>query len=156
MTQSLSEHIARLGLTLPAPPKPVAAYVPAAVDGNLVQTAGQIPIADGALLAGGIVPDRVSTEQARDCARLCALNAIAAAGAAAGGVDNLLRPLKVTCYVASGPGYTDHPAVADGASLLLAEIFGDNGAHARAAVGVASLPLGAPVEIDILFRIRNA
>lgn len=155
MTQSLSERFAHLGITLPEPPAPVAAYIPAIRFGDLVQTAGQIPVREGTPMATGIVPTEVSTESAADCARQCALNAIAAAAQAAGGLDNLERPLKVTCFVASTPDYTDHPKVANGASHLLGDLFGDQGSHARAAVGAASLPLGVPVEVEILFKTRH-
>jgi enamine deaminase RidA (YjgF/YER057c/UK114 family) len=153
-TQSPSERIARLGLSLPPVPTPVAAYIPAIRYADLVQTAGQIPVRNGEPVAIGTVPDAVSIEQATDCARLCALNAIAAAAYAAGGLDRLERPLKVTCFVACTPEFTQHPAVANGASHLLGEIFGDRAAHARAAVGSPSLPLGVPVEVEILFKIR--
>ena len=156
MTQSLTERIQGLGITLPEPPHPVAAYIPAIVFNGLVQTAGQIPILGGTSMATGIVPDSVSTEQAAACARQCALNALAAAAQAAGGLDRIERPLKVTCFVAATAEFTDHPKVADGASLLLGEIFGEAGTHARAAVGCTSLPLGVPVEVDVLFQIRNA
>jgi enamine deaminase RidA (YjgF/YER057c/UK114 family) len=155
MTQTPSDRMATLGIDLPPVPEPVAAYVPAVAYADLIQTAGQIPVRDARPIATGSVPEQVSTEEARACARQCALNAIAAAAHAAGGVDNLERPLKVTCFVACSPGFTGHPTVADGASTLLAEVFGDHADHARAAVGAPSLPLGVPVEVEILFRRRT-
>lgn len=154
MSQTSTSRLADLGITLPTVPAPVAAYIPAVVYGDLVQTAGQIPIRDGELLATGAVPDRVSITQAAACARQCALNALAAAASAAGGLDRIARPLRVGCFVASGPGFTDHPAVANGASKVLEEIFGADGAHARAAVGAPSLPLGVPVEVEVLFLLK--
>ncbi len=155
MTQTHSDRLKALGLSLPPVPEPVAAYVPAVVFGDLVQTAGQIPIRDGEPLALGRVPIEVSVDHAADCARQCALNAIAAAALAAGGLEMLERPLKVTCFVACTPEFTAHPTVANGASLLLGEIFGDAAPHARAAVGAPSLPLGVPVEVEILFRRKQ-
>ncbi len=154
MNQSTSERIAELGIQLPEAPTPVAAYIPAITFGDLVQTSGQIPTRDGTPIATGIVPEQVTTDRAAECARQCALNALAAASNAAGGIDNIARPLKVTCFVAASPGYTDHPKVANGASHLLEEIFGEAGKHARAAVGAPSLPLGVPVEVEILFQRR--
>ena len=153
-TQPISQRIADLGIAIPTLPEPVAAYIPAIRYGDLIQTAGQIPIKTGVPIRTGTVPDVVSTEQAAEAARQCALNAIAAAAHAAGGIDNLVRPIKVTCFVASPPGYTDHPKVANGASHLLEQIFGDDGTHARAAVGAPSLPLGVPVEVEILFMAK--
>ena len=151
MTSAISKQLESLGITLPPVPTPVAAYIPAVIYGQLVQTAGQIPIRDGELMAKGSVPDQVSVAQAAACARQCALNALAAAAHAAGGIDRVVRPLRVGCFVASGPNFTEHPAVANGASTVLGEIFGDPGMHARAAVGSPALPLGAPVEVEILF-----
>lgn len=156
MTRTLSEQLNHLGIQLPPVPTPVAAYIPAIVYEGLVQTAGQIPIQAGKIRAVGLVPTQVSTEHAAECARICVLNALAAAAQAAGGLDNIERPLKVTCFVAATPEYTDHPKVADGASKLLHEIFGEAGTHARAAVGCSSLPRGVPVEVDVLFKVRNA
>lgn len=156
MTQTLTARLADLGITLPPVPAPVAAYVPAVVFGDLIQTAGQIPIRDGNLLATGSVPEAVSIAQAAVCARQCALNALAAAAQAAGDLDRIARPIRVGCFVASGPGFTDHPAVANGASHLLQEIFADAGTHARAAVGAPALPLGVPVEVEVLFQLHHA
>lgn len=155
MTQSVSKRIAALGIELPEAPAPVAAYIPAIAFGDLIQTAGQIPVRNGTPIATGIVPTSVTTDAAADCARQCALNALAAAADAAGGIDNIERPLKVTCFIAATPAYTEHATVANGASHLLEEIFGAEGTHARAAVGSPSLPLGVPVEVEILFKRRH-
>jgi enamine deaminase RidA (YjgF/YER057c/UK114 family) len=147
-----SEALAALGLALPPVAAPVAAYVPAVLDGDKVWTSGQLPMVDGALAATGLVGADVTPEDAQALARTCALNAISAAAAAAGGIDALAGVLKVVGFVASAPGFTGQPAVVNGASGLLGEVFGAEGQHARSAVGVASLPLGAPVEVEVIFR----
>jgi enamine deaminase RidA (YjgF/YER057c/UK114 family) len=120
-----------------------------------VFTAGQVPLQDGTLLHMGKVGDDVSPEEAQGCARLCALNALAAAAAQAGGLDAIGRVVKVTGFVASAPGFKDQPVVLNGASDLLREIFGEAGLHARSAVGVAELPLGAPVEVEIVVEVAG-
>jgi enamine deaminase RidA (YjgF/YER057c/UK114 family) len=153
--QSPESRLAALGLRLPPVPSPAGSYVPATRTGNLVFTAGQVPLQDGALLHTGKVGDDVSPEEARDCARLCALNALAAAAAQAGGLDAIVRVVKVTGFVASAPGFKDQPAVLNGASGLLREIFGEAGLHARSAVGVAELPLGAPVEVELVVEVAG-
>lgn len=145
-----SENLASLGLELPPVPTPAGSYVPATRSGALVFTAGQLPFRDGELLATGRVGDGVSPEVANRAARLCALNALAAAASETGGLDNIRRVVKVTGFVASAPGFNAQPAVINGASDLLGEVFGENGLHARSAVGVAELPLGAPVEVEIV------
>jgi enamine deaminase RidA (YjgF/YER057c/UK114 family) len=153
MDGSPSERLAALGIGLPAVVAPVAAYLPSIRAGAQVWTSGQLPFVDGALLRTGQVgdgPDDVSAEDAAVLARVACLNAIAAAADAAGGLDHIIRVLKVVGYVASAPGFTAQPSVVNGASHLLAEVFGDAGRHARSAVGVASLPLGSPVEIEIV------
>jgi len=145
-----------LGIRLPAVVPPVAAYVPAVVHAGMVHTAGQLPFVEGALPATGKVGEGAGLVPAGDAAeyaRLAALNAIAAAADAAGGVDRLQRVVKVTGFVASDPSFTGQPAVVNGASLLLGEIFGDAGRHARSAVGVAVLPLDAPVEVEVVFAL---
>jgi len=155
---SASERLAALGLTLPEVSSPVGTYVPAKRHGDLIYTSGQLPLVEGALLAQGSVGQRegdVTPERALECARVAALNAIAAAAQAAGGLDAIEGVLRVTGYVASAPGFTAQPAVVNGASGLLADVFGEEGRHARAAVGVASLPLGAPVEIEIVAIVRS-
>ena len=146
-----SEALAALGLALPSVVPPVAAYVPAVRDGDKVWTSGQLPMVEGALVASGLVGAEVSPEDAHALARTCALNAIAAAADVAGGIDALAGVLKVVGFVASAPGFTGQPAVINGASGLLGEVFGEAGKHARSAVGVAALPLGAPVEVEVVF-----
>ncbi len=151
---TVSARLAELGIELPSVVPPVAAYVPAVAHGDLIHTAGQLPIIDGALPATGKVGDGhglVPAEDAQAYARQCALNGIAAAAAVAGGVDNLAGVLKVTGFVASAPEFTGQPGVINGASNVLGEIFGDAGVHARSAVGVAVLPLDAPVEVEFVF-----
>lgn len=148
---SVSERLDELGLTLPAVVPPVAAYVPAVVHDGLVYTSGQLPFVAGALPGTGKVGAEVTAEDAKEYARLCALNALAAAADAAGGVDRLAGVLRVGGFVASDPAFTGQPGVVNGASELLGEIFGDAGRHARAAVGVAVLPLDTPVEVEVTF-----
>ncbi|MBD8012412.1 RidA family protein [Microbacterium sp. Re1] len=148
---SVSARLAELGLELPAVAAPVAAYVPAVVHSGLVYTSGQLPFVDGALPATGKVGAEVEAADAQGYARTCALNALAAAAQAAGGVDRLAGVLRVGGFVASDPTFTGQPAVVNGASDVLGEIFGDAGQHARAAVGVASLPLDTPVEVEVTF-----
>ena len=145
-----SERMADLGLALPPVPEPVAAYVPAVRFSDLVFTAGQLPLVDGQLKAVGQVGTAVSPELAYECARIAALNGLAAAAAATGDLDVIARIVKVVVYVSSAPGFTGQPQVANGASDLLQEIFGQTGQHARSAVGVASLPLDAPVEVELV------
>lgn len=146
-------RINELGLTLPEAPAPVAAYVPAKLVGNLLYVSGQIPIADGSLMAKGRVPDQVSEDQARACARQCALNGLAVARAALGSLDRVKSVVRVGCFVASEPGFGGQPKIANEASELLVSIFGDAGRHARAAVGSVALPLNVPVEIEFLFEV---
>ena len=146
---SPSQRLAKLGITLPDVAPPVAAYVPASRVGDQVWTSGQLPFVDGALLATGRVGAEVSAEDAKAAARVAGLNAIAAAAAVAGGVDMISRVLKAVVFVASDPSFTGQPQVANGASELLQEAFGDAGVHVRSAVGVACLPLGACVEVEL-------
>jgi len=153
-----SQRLAALGLHLPDVPAPAGAYVPARVHGGLVYTAGQLPMFEGRLLATGKVgdgPALVSPDEAKALARRCALNAIAAAAAAAGGVDALAGVVKVTGFVASVPEFAGQPAVINGASELLGDVFGEVGRHARSAVGVAVLPLDSPVEVELVFSVRE-
>ncbi|MGZ6880605.1 MAG: RidA family protein [Mycobacteriaceae bacterium] len=138
-----------LGITLPAVAAPVAAYVPAVRSGAHVYTSGQLPFVNGALAATGKVGTEVSAEQAKDLARSCALNALAAIHALVG-IDAVVRVVKVVGFVASAEGFTGQPGVLNGASELLGEIFGDAGAHARSSVGVAELPMNAPVEVELI------
>lgn len=153
--QSPEERLAALGLTLPPVARPLAAYVPALRSGNTVYTAGQLPMADGQLLSAGKVGAEVGADEATALARTCALNALAAAASVAGGVSAITRVVKLTGFVASAPDFTSQPQVVNGASELLLEIFGDAGRHARSAVGVAALPLNAPVEIELIVEVRD-
>ncbi len=148
-----SERLAELGLRLPAVARPLAAYVPATRFGDLVFSSGQLPTVDGRLLASGKVGAEVSVEDAVACARAAALNGLAAVAAAAGELDAVTRIIKVVIYVASAPGFTGQPQVGNGASELLGEVFGEAGRHARSAVGVASLPLDAPVEVELIVAV---
>lgn len=153
---SVSARLAELGVELPAVVAPVAAYIPAKVHGDLVYTSGQLPFVDGKLPETGLVGEGdgfVAAADAAGYARTCALNALAAAAAAVGDVDKITGVLRVGGFVASDPAFTGHPVVINGASEVLAEIFGDAGQHARAAVGVAALPLNTPVEVDVIFTL---
>jgi len=148
-----AERLAALGLTLPPVAAPQAAYVPAVRTGNYVYVSGQLPLVDGKLQASGKVGDSVSAADAAGLARICALNAIAAAASMAGGVDAITRIVKVTGFVASVPSFTGQPQVINGASELLIEIFGEAGRHARSAVGLAVLPLDSPVEVELIAEV---
>lgn len=151
---SVSQRLGELGIDLPAVVPPVAAYVPAKAHGDLVFTAGQLPMVSGALPASGKVgdgPGLIPPADAYAYARQCALNAVAAAAAAVGGVDRLAGVVKVVGFVASVPDFTGQPGVINGASEVLGEIFGDAGRHARSAVGVPVLPLDSPVEVEVVF-----
>jgi enamine deaminase RidA (YjgF/YER057c/UK114 family) len=145
---AVADRLTELGLTLPAVAKPVAAYVPAVVTGNLAYTAGQLPMLDGALMATGKFGAELTAEQGAALARQCALNALAAIKAEVP-LEQVRRIVKLVVFVASTPDFTGQPAVANGASLVLGEIFGDAGQHARSAVGVPVLPLDAPVEVEL-------
>ena len=147
-----SARLAELGLTLPAVVPPVAAYIPAVRTGNLIFTSGQLPMVDGAMAYTGLVGGPVTIEQAKEQARICALNALAAIDALVG-IDSIVRVVKVTGFVASAPGFTSQPAVVNGASELLGQVLGDAGIHARSAVGMASLPLDAPVEVELIVEV---
>jgi enamine deaminase RidA (YjgF/YER057c/UK114 family) len=151
---SVSDRLAELGIDLPDVVAPVAAYVPAKAHGDLVFTAGQLPMVAGSLPATGKVgdgPGLVAASDAHRYARQCALNAVAAAAAAVGGVDRLTGVVKVVGFVASVPDFIGQPGVVNGASQVLGEIFGDAGQHARSAVGVPVLPLDSPVEVEVVF-----
>ncbi|HEU5426765.1 MAG TPA: RidA family protein [Actinocrinis sp.] len=149
------ERLARLGLEVPAVAKPVAAYVPAVRSGTLVFTSGQLPTIDGKLPATGKVGAEVSAEEAKQLAERCALNALAAVKSEIGELSRVRRVVKVVGFVASAPGFTGQPAVINGASELLGKVFGEAGAHARSAVGVAVLPLDAPVEVELTVEIDS-
>ena len=147
---AIETRLTELGLTIPTIVKPLAAYVPATITGNLVYTAGQLPMVDGSLPTTGKVGAEVSVERGAELARICALNALAAVQGAIGSLDRVTRVVKVVGFVASDPSFTGQPAVLNGASILLGELFGDAGSHARSAVGVGVLPLDAPVEIELI------
>ena len=146
--------LAELGLTLPVAAKPVAAYVPAIRTGNLVFTAGQLPLIDGKIVATGKVGGAVTPEQAKDLAQICALNALAAVETVAK-VDDIVKVVRVVGYVNGVPGFTNPPVVVNGASELFLSIWGEAGKHARSAIGVADLPLDAPVEVELTVEIRE-
>lgn len=149
-----SATLRELGITLPTVAAPAGAYIPARRTGNLVFTAGQVPFVDGKLPATGKVGAEVDVDTARDLARTCALNALAAVDALVG-IDAVVGVVKVVGFVASAPDFTGQPAVINGASELLGQVFGDAGAHARSAVGVAVLPLDAPVEVEIVVEVAG-
>ncbi len=148
--------LSRLGIALPEAPRPVAAYVPTKRVGNLLYVSGQLPNKDGKAMALGCVPSQVSEEQAAACARQCIINALACVKAAVGSLDKVAQVVRVGVWVASDAGYTGQPKVANGASELLVEVFGEAGKHARAAVGSVALPLGVPVEVELLVEVKGA
>jgi enamine deaminase RidA (YjgF/YER057c/UK114 family) len=152
---SAAERLAALGLTLPPVTAPVAAYVPAVRTGAYVYVSGQVPVEDGKLVATGKVGAEVTAEDAAGMARTCALSALAAAASAAGGLERIRRIVKVVGFVASAPGFGGQPQVINGASELLIEVFGEDGKHARSAIGVAELPLNAPVEVEMIAEVRD-
>jgi len=149
---SASARLEQLGVVLPHVAAPLASYVPAVRTGNLIYTSGQLPIEGGKLAATGKVGAEVSPEQGKALARICALNALAAVGSVVD-IDTVARVVKVVGFVASAPGFNGQPNVINGASDLFAEVFGDNGAHARSAVGVSELPLDAPVEVELIVEV---
>ncbi len=147
------ERLAELGLSLPAVVPPVAAYVPAVRSGSLVWTSGQLPMVEGKMPATGKVGAEVGADEAKELARTCALNALAAIKAEVGDLSAVRRVVKVVGFVASAPEFTGQPGVVNGASELLGEVFGDAGRHARSAVGVVALPLDAPVEVELVVEV---
>ena len=155
-TADVTAALAREEVILPTPPEPVAAYVPAVRTGSLLFLSGQLPLTAGQLLAKGRVDSEVDDEVAMTAARQCAINALAVLHAELGGDwDRLVRVVRVGCFVASDPDFTGHALVANGASEFLVAVLGERGRHARAAVGVSSLPLGAAVEVEFLFEVRD-
>ena len=146
--------LAEKGLTLPVASKPLAAYVPAVRTGNLVFTAGQLPMVDGAIAAVGKVGSDITPEDANKLAEICALNALAAVELVAP-VDSIVQVVRIVCYVNGASGFINHPAVANGASELFAHIWGDAGVAARSAIGVAELPLNSPVEVELTVEIKD-
>lgn len=153
MSTTPEARLAELGLSLPTPPKPVAAYIPARRSGSLVYVSGQIPMENGSMIATGSLPNQVSMEVAHRCAVRCVLNGLAALKAEIGDLARVVKVVRVGAFVCSEPGFTDQPKVANAASELLVKVFGEAGQHARAAVGSVALPLGAPVEIEFLFEV---
>jgi enamine deaminase RidA (YjgF/YER057c/UK114 family) len=151
----VEQRITGLGLTLPAVARPVGAYVPAVRTGSLIYTSGQVPVVAGELLYKGKVGSQVSLPEAQEAARICALNALAALRSEVGDLDRIVRIVKVTGFVNSDPDFVDQPAVVNGASNFLQEVFGEAGRHARSAVGCVSLPLGSPVEVEVIAEIGD-
>jgi enamine deaminase RidA (YjgF/YER057c/UK114 family) len=152
---SVTARLAELGIEIPEVVPPVAAYVPAVVTGRYVYTSGQLPMRDGAMIAEGLVGTDVDPDIAKECARQSAINALAAAQSVIGSLDRVTRVVKVVGFVASAPTFTGQPAVINGASELLLEIFGGAGRHARSAVGVAALPINAPVEVEMVLEVAD-
>ncbi|KAA6214881.1 RidA family protein [Streptomyces albofaciens JCM 4342] len=152
---AVEDKLAELGLKLPQVVPPLAAYQPAVRSGAYVHTSGQLPMVDGALPATGKVGAEVSPEQAKELAATCALNALAAVKSVIGDLDKIVRVVKVVGFVASAPDFTGQPGVINGASELLGEVLGDKGVHARSAVGVAVLPIDAPVEVEMQVEVAD-
>jgi enamine deaminase RidA (YjgF/YER057c/UK114 family) len=150
--------LAAMGLTLPTPPKPVAAYIPSrrtgGGTGGLLVVSGQIPVENGQLIFKGAVPDEVTLEQAQKCAERCVLNGLAVAKGELGELSRVKQVVRIGVFVCSRAGFYDQPKVANGASELLVKVFGERGQHARAAVGSIALPLGAPVEVEFMFEVE--
>jgi enamine deaminase RidA (YjgF/YER057c/UK114 family) len=149
----VEDLLAQLGIRLPHPVAPLASYVPVRISGDHAYVAGQVPLEDGTILSIGKLGAEVSIEEGQEATRRCVLQALAALRAALGSLDRVKGIVRVDVFVASAPGFTDQPAVANGASDLLVEIFGEEGRHARAAVGVSELPRGASVEVALIARI---
>ncbi len=152
---SFEQRVTTLGLSLPAPPQPVATYVPSVQVGDLLFLSGVVPSRDGQIIFRGKVGLDLSKEEAYEAAQLCLLNALANVRQATGSLDHVRRIVKMTGYVASHEGFRDHPSVINGASDLLVAIFGEAGRHARAAVGVAELPMGVPVELELIVHLSS-
>ncbi len=151
---SINDRLADLGVSIPdLPPAPAGNYVPGVISGNLLFTAGQIPMRDGALSFLGTVGDTLTLEEGQEAARQCCLNGLAVAKSLLGDLTRIKRVVKVNGFVRSAPGFTDQPKVINGASDLLVAILGDAGRHARSALGVNELPLGVGVEIDFVFEL---
>ncbi len=148
------ENLQQLGLVLPPAPKPVGAYVPAMRTGNLLYISGQLPMKEGQLLATGHVNGEVSVEEAQTCARQALLNALAVVAAEIGGLSKVVRVVRLTGHISSDRGFTDQAKILNAASDLLVQAFGDAGRHSRAALGAAELPLGAPVEVELILEVR--
>lgn len=149
------EKIKQLGITIPEPVKPLAAYIPAMQVGNLVMTSGQVPIYSGAVKYQGKVGRDLSEEEGKEAAKLCAINCLSAVKSVIGNLDKIKRVLKLTVFIASAEGFTAQPKVANGASELIGEIFGEAGKHVRSAVGVSELPLNSAVEIEMIVEVKS-
>jgi enamine deaminase RidA (YjgF/YER057c/UK114 family) len=152
---TIEDKLRQMGLELPDPPKPVASYVPCVRTGNLLFVSGQVPREKGVLKYSGHLGGERSLDDGYQAARICALNALSAVKQAVGSLERIRRIVKVTGYVASAHGFTDQPKVVDGASVLLVELFGERGQHARAAVGVNELPLGSTVELEMIVEVED-
>jgi enamine deaminase RidA (YjgF/YER057c/UK114 family) len=150
----IEARLKELGVTLPTPPLPVASYVPCTISGNIVFVSGQIPIADGAIKYVGKLGVDVPMEAGQAAAQLCAINVLAQLKSVIGDLDRVVKCLKLGVFINAAPDYSQHPEVANGASDLIAAVFGDAGKHARAAVGVGSLPRGVAVEVEAIFEIK--
>jgi enamine deaminase RidA (YjgF/YER057c/UK114 family) len=150
---SVEERLAELGVELPAAPAPVASYIPVVVSGSLAFVAGQVPLSEGKLLVSGKLGAELDVDAGAEAARRCAVQALSVLKAELGSLERIRRIVKLTVFVASAPGFTDQPQVANGASDLLGDVFGDMGRHARSAVGVVELPLGTPVEVEVIAEI---
>jgi enamine deaminase RidA (YjgF/YER057c/UK114 family) len=155
VSEGVEDRLWSLGYVLPPVPRPAGSYVPATRAGSLLFTAGQVPFKEGQLPYTGKVGQDVSVEEAKEAARLCALNALAAIKAEVGSLESVNRVVKITGYVASAAGFNDQPEVMNGASDLIGELFGEKGLHARTAVGVAELPMNAPVEVEIIVELSG-
>jgi enamine deaminase RidA (YjgF/YER057c/UK114 family) len=151
---SIADRLRELNITLPQPPQPVAAYIPAVRTGNLLFISGQLPTQAGQLMYKGKVPVEVTQEDAYAAARLATINALAVAQGELSSLDRIVRVVRVTGHVASAPGFTAQPAVINGASELLGQVFGEHGRHSRAALGAAELPLGACVEVELILEVE--
>jgi len=151
---SYEENLKALGITLPEAPKPVAAYVPGLKVGNFIYTSGQLPMVNGSLAYTGKVGREVSVKEAYEAAKICAINCLSVVRSLIGSLDNVKQVIKVVGFVSSAAGFTQQPQVVNGASELLEKVFGSAGVHARSAVGVAELPLGAPVEVEMIIEIK--
>lgn len=151
---SFEAKLTEMGIVVPEAPKPVAAYVPAVQIGDIIYTSGQIPFVDGQIKYKGKLGKEVTVEQGYDAAKVCVINALAAVKSLAGSLDNIEKIIKVVGFVNSAPGFTDQPKVINGASELLAEVFGEAGAHARSAVGVAELPIDSAVEVELIVKLK--
>jgi len=150
----IDERMKDLGISLPEVAKPVASYAPAVLSGTYLFVSGQLPTVEGKLKAEGRVGEEVTVDEARDCARTAVLNGLAAARKLLGSLDRIRRVVRIAGYVRSGDTFKDHPKVVNGASDVLQEIFGEAGVHARSAIGCSSLPLGAPVEVEMILEIE--